>query len=102
MQVVVESYNELQDSLSQVERLLFQHKLQETEKVHVCGVDSHKMYISPCTLHVASSPISSFSMRYTEKARKIVQCILQCHAHVHACVGIQVHYTCTWLNMGST
>ena len=32
-QVVVESYNELQDSLSEVERMLFQHKLQEAEKV---------------------------------------------------------------------
>jgi hypothetical protein len=32
--VVVESYNELQDSLSEVERMLFQHKLQEAEKVY--------------------------------------------------------------------
>ena len=30
----MESYNELQSSLSEVEKMLFQHKLQETEKVH--------------------------------------------------------------------
>ena len=50
LQVVVESYNDLHDSLSEVERLLFQHKLQETEKVCTCTVSSkfswHNIFVN--------------------------------------------------------
>ena len=40
LQAVVQTYNDLQDGLSDVDRLLFQHKLQQAESVSsVCCVD---------------------------------------------------------------
>jgi len=35
LQAVVQTYNDLQDGLSDVDRLLFQHKLQQAENVSV-------------------------------------------------------------------
>ena len=59
VQVVVESYNELQDSLSEVERMLFQHKLQEAEKVtYACRYfmmsNPQKQWISTCSFDTCS------------------------------------------------
>ena len=39
LEVVVQTYNEIRQGLSQVEENLFLHKLQQTEQVRVSGVD---------------------------------------------------------------